>query len=320
MNGWIALLPRALRLLPAPLLSLALLAGPAAHAAVPSGAALRTLTFTDKTGDAIAARDIIGGTASYDPVHGTVSATVQLAAGFSTDPSPSRTLVIFSTIGGDGCDTNSPYSYALTNHNLSGAPGGISWDGRSDLPGTVSGTDSEITVALSAVSGFVNRPWTCAVAMTTVMDLTSGYGTGVLDESSGKDYFLGFGTDSDSDGTADNVDACPTQPGAGADGCPSAGSALVGADPASMVVLQGKRIHIGQLLQRSIATCPARVGVFVTLRGKRLKSTSLPTTTLPTGCQVSGVVVLRNAVPKVRLTIKGAGLAAFSRTISATKT
>lgn len=185
--------------------------------ASPASAVVREGSGPDASGDSAggANRDIVEGSFQYDS-NGQIEVSATMAA--PIDPNNADAHIYFSvrTANADGrCTGDFVISFS---GGFSDKEGAITVTGVSRY-GRVATVISGARIAFGFSSNVIaNKDLRCVTAYVSQRDNTTPE---FRDELQPDVFAAGFGPDRDGDGKADNVDACPDQFGALANGCPS---------------------------------------------------------------------------------------------------
>jgi hypothetical protein len=97
-------------------------------------------------------------------------------------------------------------------------------------------------------------------------------------------------------------------PGALANGCPAV-------KPAAEFRLGAKRVVVDKLVAMTAKTCPPRVRITVTSKGKKIGTGVFKVDQHGSFCRVKGIVALKKKKKAVRVKTKGTGMASVAKSV-----
>ncbi|MDO9354477.1 MAG: hypothetical protein Q7T55_12330 [Solirubrobacteraceae bacterium] len=317
--------------------------------AAPAQAAKISFSATDPKGDgkSTAGLDIVKAEGSYDNATGVFKVTTTTAAPFTS--AQGLLTVIIGTAQNGVCNYSDPgveglppfLQFYLINIEGTPTPPVYSYSTK-DISGSPAMTKSgnATTFVTPADPQLANLPLDCLYAA-TAYDTPSGGaiaddvfslavadpGTGGSDGSGDGGSTGGGGSgggsgsgstaplkivttdpDADKDGVADSADKCAKVPGALANGCPVMKTA-------DEFRLGAKRIVVDKLVAMTAKTCPPRVRITVTSKGKKLGTGVFTVDQHGSFCRVKGIVKLKKKKKAVRVVTKGTGMQSIAKSV-----
>ncbi len=303
------------------LLALALVAQPAQAASI-------SLSGTDPADVAQAPLDVTSGKLSYDASAGKITLTVQtVESNASTRPAMVYALLAQTTRSGQCVPSeaeDAPPAVLLSMAWVAEGDG-LKWVLTSPVTvGDIDVTRSGSTLSTTAGpdAALKNLDFDCAQVQTK----TQVPGADNTPDDVDVDAMNLFTAatqpvpppvttdqpDKDKDGVPDTKDACATVPGAAANGCPTASTALA-------IRLGAKRVVIDKLVARTSGTvCPLKATVTVTVKkGKKnvtIGKGVVAVSTHGSFCRAYGVVKLKKSAKVAKITVKASGMGAIAAT------